>query len=228
MTGIRVHRIAGLGLVAGATVFVAHIVLRSIVTAGVEPAVFARQQSWVPINALGLVGAVLVLLGLPAMYARLANAAGLPGLAGVALVAVAWLFFGVFLSLYAALILPWLAENAPSLVTASAPLPPGFVVAFLAALVAWLAGALLLGLPFIRGRAEPRWVGYLLPVSALWMAFGSLVIAPAGPAANMAVNLLSNLGPVLLLIALGQLGFRLWLEPPEAAIAMKPRVERRT
>jgi hypothetical protein len=212
MTGLRVHRIAGLGLLVGAIVFVAHIVLRSLVTAGVEPAVFARQGSWVLINAFGLVGAVLVLLALPAMYARLASPSGLLGLVGVALVAVAWLFFGVFLSLYGALVLPWLAENAPSLVAASAPLPAGFVVAFLVGLVAWLVGALLLGLPFIRGRIEPRWVGYLLPASALWMAVGSLVIAPSGPAANVVVNLLSNLGPVLLLTALGHLGSRMWLD----------------
>jgi hypothetical protein len=33
-----------------------------------------------------------------------------------------------------------------------------------------------------------------------------LVIAPSGPASNLAVNLASNLGPVLLLIVIGYLG----------------------
>jgi hypothetical protein len=51
-------------------------------------------------------------------------------------------------------------------------------------------------------------VGYVLPASALWVLVGSFVIAPDGPASNLAVNLLSNLGPVLLLIGLGYLGFR--------------------
>jgi hypothetical protein len=55
-------------------------------------------------------------------------------------------------------------------------------------------------------------VGYLLPASALWVLVGSFVIAPDGPASNLAVNLLSNLGPVLLLIGLGYLGFRAWAE----------------
>jgi hypothetical protein len=41
---------------------------------------------------------------------------------------------------------------------------------------------------------------------------GSFVIAPDGPASNLAVNLLSNLGPVLLLIGLGYLGFRAWAD----------------
>jgi hypothetical protein len=41
---------------------------------------------------------------------------------------------------------------------------------------------------------------------------GSFVIAPDGPASNLAVNLLSNLGPVLLLGGLGTLGYRAWAE----------------
>jgi hypothetical protein len=59
------------------------------------------------------VGAALVLLGLPALYARLAGPLGSLGLVGVVLVALAWMFFGVFLSLYAVLIAPWLADEAP-------------------------------------------------------------------------------------------------------------------
>jgi hypothetical protein len=52
----------------------------------------------------------------------------------------------------------------------------------------------------------------LLPASALWVAVGNFVIVPGGPASNLAVNLLANLGPVLLLIGFGYLGFRAWAE----------------
>jgi len=194
----------------GAIFFVAHIVLRSLVTAGTDPVVFATRGFWVPINALGLAGAILVLLALPAMYARLAGSSGVAGWVGIALVSVAWLFFGVFLSLYALLILPWLAEAAPALVSGSAPPPTGVVPAFLTSLLAWLVGTVLLGIPFMTGRLEPRWVGYLVPVSALWMLLGNLVIAPGGPAASVPINLLSNLGPVLLSTALGYLGIGMW------------------
>jgi uncharacterized membrane protein YhaH (DUF805 family) len=76
-------------------------------------------------------------------------------------------------------------------------------------------GAVLLGLPFMRGRLQPRWVGYVLPMSALWVVVASLVIAPAGPAPNPIVNLISNLGPVLLLVALGYLGARRWRDAGE-------------
>jgi len=212
MTSSQLFRISGLGLFVGAIAFVVHVVLRSVITAGPDPATFAKQASWVPISALGLMGAALVLLGLPAMYARMAGPTGVIGLVGVVLIALALMFFGVFLSLYSVLVLPWLADKAPSLVAASVPLPVGFVIAFIAGLVAWFVGAVLLAIPFIRGRVQPRWVGYVLPASALWVVVGSTIIAPSGPATNLAINLLSNLGPVLLLVGVGYLGFRMWSE----------------
>lgn len=212
VTGKRLSRIGGLGLFVGAVAFVLHVVLRSVLTAYVDPAVSAQVGLWVPVNALGALGAALVLLGLPAVYVRMAPQGGLSGLVGFALIAVAWMFFGVFLSLYGALVLPWLADQAPRLVAGSSPLPLGLVVAFALGLLAWLLGAVLLAVPFVRGRVRPRWVGYVLPASALWVLVGSFVIAPGGPASNLAVNLLSNLGPVLLLIGLGYLGFRAWAQ----------------
>lgn len=210
MTVSQIYRICGLSLLLGAVVFVVHIVLRSWMTAGVAPLVVAGQGLWVPVNLLGVIGSVLVLLGMPAMYARVADRGGVFSLLGVALIAMAWMFFGLFLSLYAALVSPWLAAKAPSLVAGSAPLPAGIVVAFAVGLVAWFAGSVLFGIPFIRGRVGPRWVGYLLPASALWVVLGNFVIAPSGPAANLAVNLLSNLGPVLLLVVIGYLGLQMW------------------
>src|SRR5215217_3617234 len=122
------------------------------------------------------------------------------------------MFFGLFLSLYGALVLPWLADQAPRLVAGSSPTPSGLVVAFALGLPTWLLGAVLLAVPFVRGLARPRWVGYVLLASALWVLVGNFVIAPGGPASNLAVNLLSNLGPVLLLIGLGYLGFLAWAE----------------
>ncbi len=212
MTDRQLYRISGLGLMMGAGAFAVHVVLRSLLAAGADPASLAKQGSWAATNALGLAGAVLVLLGLPGMYARMAPAAGRLGLAGTVLVAVAWLFFGVFLSLYALLLQPWLADEAPELVATAAPLPTGFIVAFVAGLMAWLAGTVLLAIPFVRGHVQPRWAGYVLLAAGLWMIVGNLIIAPSGPATNLAINLISNLGPVLLLVPLGYLGYRMWVE----------------
>ncbi|HET7092217.1 MAG TPA: hypothetical protein VFI22_02035, partial [Thermomicrobiales bacterium] len=61
---------------------------------------------------------------------------------------------------------------------------------------------------------------------ALWALTGTFVIAPSGPASNLAVNLLSNLGPALLLIGLGFLGACAWADrnriPADAHHASQP------
>lgn len=204
----------------GALAFVVHLVLRSLITTSGEPAAYALQEAWLLTHALGLLGAVLVLLGLPAMYARTSGTSGLLGLLGVALVAIAWLFFGVFLSLYGMLIMPWLAESAPAVVSASAPLATGVLVAFAVSLIAWVAGTVLLGIQLLRRHTAPPWIGYLILLSGIWMVLGNLVIAPSGPATHLVLNLLSNLGPVPLLTALGYLGVRMW---SDAELLASPR-----
>lgn len=174
-----VLRVSGVCLMAGAVIFVLHVVLRSVITAGPEPAAFAKHGAWVPVQVLGVVGAVLVLLGLPGMYARMAVPLGPLGLIGIAVLATAWMFVALFLSLYGALVLPWLADRAPSLIVASAPLPAAFVIAFGVALIGWCVGAVLLATPFIRRRAQPNWVGYALVASAVWMVIGNFLVAPS-------------------------------------------------
>lgn len=209
MTNSQIYRISGLGLLTGALVFILHIVLRSVITAGVDPAISAKGSMWVPINLLGLAGTILVLLGLPGMYARRADLFRLSGLIGVVLLTIAWMFVGLFLSLYGMLVVPWLADRAPSLIAASAPLPGEFVIAYAIGLLAWLSGSILLAIPFLRKRARPTWVGYALVASAVWIIIGTFIIAPSGPASNLAINLLSNLGPVFLLIGVLPLGYRM-------------------
>ncbi len=205
MTNSELYRISGRSLLVGAVMFIVHIVARSGITAGLEPVAFAKHAFWVPVNALGVLGAALVLLGLPGTYSKLASSTSLLALIGVVLIALAWMFFGVFLSLYAALVAPWLADKAPSVVAASTPPPPGVMIAFIIALLAELLGTVLLGIPFIRGRIAPSWVGYALPAAALLTIVGDL-IAPTGPASHLGINLLSNAGPVLLMATLGYLG----------------------
>jgi hypothetical protein len=130
------------------------------------------------------------------------------GVIGLVLLAASWAFFGWFLSLYGLLVLPWLADHAPSLVAPGAPLPLAFVVTFAVELLGWIVGAVLAAIPFVRHRAGPGWVGYVLIASAIAAVVGNLVIAPSGPASNLGLNLLSNSGPVLLLVGLGYLGLR--------------------
>src|SRR5690349_7639837 len=126
-TEARVSRIGGFLLCVGAVVYVAHLVVRSVLTAGVDPAVSAQASLWAPVNALGALGAALALLGLPAVYARTAGPGRLLGLVGFALIETSWMFYGLFLSLYGALVLPWLAVQAPRLVDGASSAPASFV-----------------------------------------------------------------------------------------------------
>lgn len=205
----KIYRASGMASLAGAMLFAAHIVLRSVITAGLDTYASAQHELWTPVNLLGVAGAVLVLLGLPAMYARMAALSGTAGLIGVSLLAIAWMFIGLFLSLFSVLVAPWLADGAPALTGGSASLPGAFVIAFGIGLVAWFAGNILLGIPFIRKRVQPAWAGYALVASGVWILIGNLVIAPGGPAPNLAVNLLSNLAPLLLLVVVAYLGYRM-------------------
>ncbi len=216
MNGSRLLRAGGFALVAGSAAFVAHVILRSVVTAGADPLAVARASFWAPLNGLGLAGALLVLLGLPAIVPRLSIAGGRAGTIGLALLAVSWTFFGLFLSLYSLLVLPWLAEQAPWLMGAGASLPFAFVVTFAVGMLSWIAGAVLFATPFIRHRAGPAWVGYVLLASSVALVVGNFVLAPSGPVANLPLNLLSNSAPVLLLAAVGYLGFRLCAGAPMA------------
>src|SRR5690606_23344711 len=111
------------------------------------------------------------------------------GVVGMGLMAASWMVFGVFLGLYGALVQPWLAGEAPGLL--ESPPPVAFSVTFVIGFATWLAGAFLLA-----GEARDRWVRYLLPGSALWFAVGSFVLAPDGPASDLWLNLLSNMGPM--------------------------------
>jgi hypothetical protein len=189
-----------------------YVVARSFLTAGLDAGVAARRSAWVPVGALGVVGATLVVIGLPALYPELEESASWPALVGVALTTVGYLFSGFFLSLFGLLVQPWLAERAPSLIGVGATTPASFLGAFIIGLGAQVIGAVLFAMPFVRGRRRPQWVGYVLIASALMAIVGD-VIAPNGPASNLGINLLSNAGPLLLMIALGYLGGRMWTAP---------------
>jgi hypothetical protein len=201
-TTIRISRRI---VVMGAAAFIVHLVLRSDLIAGRDPVEVYRDGVWLAINVLGILGAMLVVLGLPVLAARLIGSIGTLGFVGGLMITAAWLFFGVFLSLYGALLAPWLAELAPALVAASAPVPAALIATFVGALLIETAGTICLALPFLRSDVEPRWIGFLLPIASL-LTIGGDLLAPSGPAANLTINVLSNLGPMLLMVAVAGIG----------------------
>jgi hypothetical protein len=100
---------------------------------------------------------------------------------------------GVFLSLYSMLVLPWLAATMPESVDGINS-NPAMIVTFGVGLIAELAGTIMLAIPLARRRSQYRWIGYVLVGSAVMLLAGDFVIAPGGPASNVAINL----GPMLL------------------------------
>jgi hypothetical protein len=203
-------RLCGFALMTGAVGFIAHLVARSILTAAASgsTATFATHSLWVPVNALGAFGAALVVLGLSGLYASFAYTHERLALFGSTLIGLAWMVLGVFLSLYSMIVLPWLATTMPGLVDGLNS-EPATIVTFGVGVIAELVGTILLAIPLVRHRAASTWIGYTLLASALMLVLGDFVIAPGGPATNVAINLVSNLGPMLLMVAVGSLGRQL-------------------
>jgi hypothetical protein len=202
-------RLSGFALVTGAIASIVQLVARSILTAaaGGTTATFATYSLWVPINALGAIGAALLIFGLSGLYASLAERDDRLGLIGSVLIGLAWMVLGVFLSLYSMIVLPFLAATLPDMVDALNA-EPAAIVTFSVGLLAELAGTILLAIALARRSSPSRWIGYVLVGSALMLVVGDFVIAPGGPAPNVAINLVSNLGPMLLMAALAALGYQ--------------------
>jgi hypothetical protein len=208
MAPSNLTRLGGQALMFGGVTTALHLAARSVVTSSTGVVELALSPGWAALNLLGGCGGVLLLIGLGALLPSLVSAGGLLGLLGLMGVAWFWLFSGVFLNLYAGLLMPWLARGAPWLLGPEADVPLLFLVVFASAVLALCSGAVLLAIPFLRRRLEPLWVGIALPAGAGLALVGDL-IARQGPSSTLAVNLFSNLGPILVALALGWLGLRL-------------------
>jgi hypothetical protein len=66
---------------------------------------------------IGVVGAVLALLGLPGLYLVRATAGGPLWLLGTVLIAITGMLFGIFVALTFAIVFPALAAEAPNLLS---------------------------------------------------------------------------------------------------------------
>ena len=64
----------------GAVTSIVHVVPRFWTAAGVDPPVVAWQCLWLPVNALGATGTLLVFLGMPPLRARSVGSVGSAGI----------------------------------------------------------------------------------------------------------------------------------------------------
>jgi hypothetical protein len=156
----------------------------------------AATMLWV----MGLIAAILILIGLPALYMRQAEQAGRLGLiafvvvfAGMALVT-GNAYFGTFIQAGLADLIT-MAEGAG--LTVQEPVAAG--VGFVATLGLYLLGWILFGLASLKAGVLPRWAAALVMAG---LVLGFLFLATG----------ISWLGLPLTEIGIAALGFALWRE----------------
>jgi hypothetical protein len=201
MTTTALARLSGLSLLVGSALVFIGAAGTAVYTG--DRAQYVTEPAYIAFNVVMALGTPLVLLGLPGVYASRAAGYGRSGLVGTALLTVGVLVFNVFFGLLSAVMLPYLATRAPSLITGQ--WPPGIVALLIVGVVAWTAGNLLLGVPLLRGNVRPAWPGYLLVGGAVME-----IVQFAVGNSNVVTSLVSALSGLLPFLALGGLGFQLW------------------
>ena len=190
--------------VVGAAISTIAILFFSIVVPGhALDGAKAQSAGFIVINIAGATGMTLLVYGLPGVYARWRERWGVLGLAGIALIALAEMIFG-FVSLTAATLYSWLGSVAPDVFKDPNPAPLVSLV-FMIWLVAIIAGNVLMAIAILRRRFAPRWVGFVQIGSAV-MSLVYLAAALTPP--SVPVSLVGSLGPILLCVALGYLGYQ--------------------
>jgi hypothetical protein len=207
MSSREAFRLAGLALVVGAVLSIVGNLLNTLLFTGNDPTPYAGNALFVPVNILSVVGSALLLLGLPVLYLSRPEGWGVLGLIGFVLIFATGLMFGIFFSLLGAVLLPYLVQAAPATVKGNGP--PAFFPFFILGTVFEVLGMLLLAVPIVRGFVAERWVGYVLLAAAVLNVVGFFLGGPGGPP-NVLLTLLGNLGTLLLMVALGWLGYLLW------------------
>ena len=206
MTTSQLYRASGLALLLGAIVAGVATALDGLLFPSNDAATVMNPLN-VTLNALGVVGVIVLLLGLPGVYVRSAAAGGLLWLVGVVFIAITGVLLGVFMGLVSTLMFPAIAAQAPSLLNDGPP--QGFIVIFVLATLTNIVGALGMGIPILSRRLYPRWCGYLMILEAV-LAAVSFVLQ--GPSVSLVATILNVLSPVPLLVVLGYAGWGLWIE----------------
>jgi hypothetical protein len=209
MTGPQLVRFSGLTVMVGGAVSFLQILFSSLAYSGNDPTPYVKNPVWAATQLIGVAAVLLVVVGIPGVYASRADRTGLMGLIGLVSIAITGLMFPFFFGLVSVMIFPWLVDKAPALVSGNNSGPPAFFIFFIAGSVIQVVGTALLAILFIRGRLLPRWIGFVFAASAILAVVGFFLSGPNGPS-NILINLISNLGPVLLLAGLSYIGYQTW------------------
>jgi hypothetical protein len=203
-------RIAGIALIGGAVLSFVTSLLTSLLFSD-DPISYAGNPLFVPVNLLSVLGTALILFGVPLLYVSRPEGWGVLGLVGFALLFATGLIFGVFVSLFWALFLPYLVQHAPTVVQGTNGPPLLFPFLILGTIFEVIA-AVLIAVPIIRGLVANRGIGYVLIAAAVMAVVGFFIgIGSGNSSPNPLLALVANLSNLLLFIALGWLGYLLWM-----------------
>jgi uncharacterized membrane protein len=153
-----------------------------------------------------MVGALLVIVGMPGLYARQAERAGVLGLIGFVLTFVGLLFADVVMTANFGFIMPKVAATTEGRALVEAGIPdPGFMMLVFPMV---LIGLLLLGVSIVRAKVLPRWIGLLFIAGVLFI--------PVASAVPVIAHLFSHLFSVPIFLAFASCGYALVRERTQA------------
>lgn len=194
------YRLSGLALLIGAALSIASLALQGMALGTPDLATILSPLDFFS-TAVGIVGGILVLLGLPGMYARQAERAGIIGLLGFVGVWYVTLVQSVLLSFGNLTVMSGMAGGSiprqPAILMTP---PPAWGPFFLLSMVCEVLGILLLAIAILRAGVFPRWIGWTF-VGTLVLGVVSLV--PGTPDA------VSTLVGIVATAAIGGVGFAL-------------------
>ena len=156
MSSSTLYKLSGGALMIGGLLAAIGSLLEAFVTDPLSPL-------WLLAVVPLFIGALFVLVGLPALYIRQVVKMGTLGLVGFVLLFVGQAIVGIGGGVVDLVALPWLATVGPHLLN-SAP-PPAGIVYFLAGIVLLLLGSIMFGIATLRAGILPRGAVILLLVS---------------------------------------------------------------
>lgn len=172
MPSTNLYRLSGISLFIGSLLLILGTIL-GFFSGNSQASTIATSSA-----LIRLIGAMLIVLGLPGLYARFAGRFGILGLIGFICT-----FFSFLISMAAEAILsfifPFLAAHG--LLGGGRP-PLGLQVFYSLGDLLRLIGGILLGIVVVRAAINTRWAGVLLIVGSLLSAPGSLLRLPIGDA----------------------------------------------
>lgn len=199
MSSTTLYRLSALSLLIGSVLAIL----------GIVPGFFFGDQNQastisVVTAIIRLVGAMLAALGLPGVYAASHKKTGVLALIGI-IGTFIWLTMAMAFEPIIAFVLPFLAEKAPAL-AANGAMPAGLFIFLIITGLVTLIASLVLGIAVLRSGIGSRLIGILLIIGAVVSFVG-----------NFLPREISDMGVVVLLIALAWLAIGAWSQREVAA-----------